>query len=572
MLVAAAMAKTLRSLEIKKVFVYPGGTMAPLLHALIDEGVEYVCPRNEQGAGYAALGAAKITGTPQVVMVTSGPGVTNVLTPIADAYFDSVPLLVFTGQVATKDINKEKKIRQTGFQEVDTISIFKEVTKKAHQLSASDNIPETIASLFKLSMDGRSGPVLIDMPMDVQKSETNIDEATLPTFADVREKKDMLTKEAQDSFARIAELISKAERPLILAGNGIYLSDAVQEFRSFVETYNIPIVCSLPGLGTIPSDHPLCFSYVGHTGEYFANLAAFNADVLIGLGARFDLRQTGTEVDELKKNKTVVRVDIDERELAHGRMKGDINVHMDLKQFFTNFKSTLPKKTYEPWLHTLREWKKKCNSTQFYEGPQLYSYDIVKAVDKSTAGKKLVITTGVGGHQQMAARYFTFDYPKRKWLTSSGHGTMGYDVPAMIGAMIAEDKDTLGVVFVGDGSFQMNIQELATIKELNLPVKIFVLDNKKLGVVSQFQVKNLGSDPSTGNKINPSFSKIGIAYGLKGFDIRTVDEIAPTLSEVFNDTLPAVIHCHIDYSEETKPMLLAGQKMNEMFPFETEKS
>lgn len=567
MINAEIIAKTLKSAGVRRVYIFPGGTIAPLLDALIKEGIEYICTRNEQGAGYAALGAAKVSGFPQVVMVTSGPGVTNVLTPVADAYYDSVPLLVFTGQVAVKDINSAKKIRQTGFQEVDTTGIFKSVTKEAHILRAEDDISKTIFDLFALTKNGRPGPVLIDLPMDVQKSEARDVNIYSPTSAgkDFVDKKD-----SGEAFLNLQNLIAKAKKPLILAGNGIYLSDAVKEFRLFVEKYNIPVVCSLPGLGTLPSDHPLCFSYVGHTGEHFANLAAYNADLLIGLGARFDLRQTGTEVDDFRKNKIVVRVDIDGGELVFGRVKGDINFQMDLKSFFSGLAglpgAVVSKNKYSEWLTILKGWKSQFHSSQFYQKkPGLFSYDIIRAVDEITAGKNVVVTTGVGGHQQMVARYFTLDHPKRRWLTSSGHGAMGYDVPTIIGAVT--ECDSQGIVFAGDGSFQMNIQELATIKEFNLPVKIFVLDNRKLGVVSQFQMQFMGSDPGCGNKQNPSFSKIGEAYGLKGFEIREKGEISSVLKKVFSDNNPAVIHCHIDYSEETFPMLLGGQKMNQMYPF-----
>lgn len=565
MINAELIAKTLKFLGVKRVFVFPGGTIAPLLDALIKEGVSYVCPRNEQGAGYAALGAAKVSGFPQVVMVTSGPGVTNVATPVADAYFDSVPLLVFTGQVASKDINKDKRVRQTGFQEVDTTGMYQSITKKAHLLCVEDDISKTIFELFNLTREGRSGPVLCDLPMDVQKAEAKSTEI----FAHCTQVPSVNCGVDQKAFVELNNLINSAKRPLILAGNGIYIADAVPEFRAFVESAHVPVVCSLPGIGTIPSDHPLSFSFLGHTGEYFANLAAYNADLVIGLGARFDLRQTGSEVEAFAENKTVVRVDIDKKELTHGRVKGNFHFQMHLKDFFDEFakRNLWVSHRSEEWIDQLREWKNKFHSSQFYQGPELYSYDIITAVDAKTKGKKVVVTTGVGSHQQLVARFFTFDYHTRRWLTSAGHGAMGYDTPTIIGAMFDQDKDTTGIVFAGDGSFQMNIQELATIAELNLPVKIFVLDNRRLGVVSQFQVQFFGSDPGCGNKKNPSFSAIGEAYGLAGYDIYSKDEISSVLDGVFSHSEPSIIHCHIAYSEETYPMLLGGQRMDEMYPF-----
>ena len=571
MLGAEMIAKTLKSVGVKRVFLFPGGTIAPLLDALVKEGIAYICTRNEQGAGYGAIGAAKVTGFPQVVMVTSGPGATNVLTPVADAYYDSVPLLVFTGQVGTKDINFEKKVRQTGFQETDTVNIFKPVTKKTHILSLDEDIPKTICDSFMLTKKGRPGPVLIDLPMDVQRGEIKCKNPN--KYLTTVSKDNSSSKDMSSIFSKVSELISKSKRPLILAGNGIYISDSVNEFRSFVRKYNIPVVCSLPGVGTLPSDHPLCFSFIGHTGEYFANLAAYYSDLLIVLGARLDLRQTGSEIEDFKKNKTIVRVDIDENELEFGRIKGDININIDLKQFFTEFllsNSEIPKNRYSEWIDKINSWKNKFHSSQFYQKPSLCMYDVIKAVDELSKDKKVIVSSGVGGHQQMVARYFTFNYPRRRWLTSAGHGTMGFDVPTNIGAILNAEKNTLGIVFVGDGSFQMNIQELATIKEYDLPIKIFVLDDRKLGIVSQFQLLNWNSNPSTGNKKNPSFSKIGKAYGLEGYDIYEKKEIPTVLKEVFKDLSPAVVHCHIDSSEEVLPMLLAGQKMNEMYPFKSE--
>jgi acetolactate synthase-1/2/3 large subunit len=572
MLGAEIIAETLKSVGVKRIFLFPGGTVTPLLDALVKEGIEYICTRNEQGAGYAAIGAAKVTGFPQVVMVTSGPGATNVLTPVADAYYDSVPLLVFTGQVSTKDINFEKKIRQTGFQETDTVSIFKPITKKLHILTFDEDISRTIFDSFKLTNEGRPGPVLIDLPMDVQRNEAKHKYTKPDKFSYIGVVNDTENMHKNRMFLKVNKLISQSKRPLILAGNGIYISRSVGEFHAFVKKYNIPVVSSMPGVGVLHTKHPLYFNFIGHTGEYYANLALCYADLLIVFGARLDLRQTGTKIYDLKKNKKIVRVDIDGNELKFGRVKADININMDLKQFFngflaSNFKTL--KNKHSEWIDRINNWKSKFLSSQFYQNSHLCMYDIIISVDKATKDRKVVVTSGVGGHQQMAARYFTFDYPKRKWLTSAGHGTMGFDIPANIGAILNEKENTLGIVFVGDGSFQMNIQELATIKEHNLPIKIFVLDNQRLGVVSQFQMLIWGSDPSTGNKKNPSFSKIGKAYGLKEFDIYKKKEINSVLKKVFKDLSPAVVHCHIDFSEDLLPMLLSGQKLSEMYPFKS---
>lgn len=564
-------ADTLKSIGVKRVYLFPGGTIAPLLDALISEGIRYICARNEQGAAYAAIGAAKITGEPQVVMVTSGPGVTNVLTSIADAYYDSIPLLVLTGQVGTKDINFKKKVRQTGFQETDTINIFKPVTKKTHVLSLGDNISQIIYDSFVLAKEGRPGPVLIDLPINVQRAKIKYSSRN-NFFAVVRKNTGSL-KSIGSIFLKVSKLIAKAEKPLILAGNGIYISGAAGEFRSFVARCNIPVVSSMPGVGLVPSNHPLYFGFIGHTGEYYANLALYYSDLLIVLGARLDLRQTGAKIYDFANNKKIIRVDIDKNELRSGRIKADINIDMDLKYFFGQFEFQIPRivsEKYSKWTTKLNSWKTKYDSSQFYRKKYLSMYDIIKAVDKITENRKVTVSSGVGIHQQLAARYFTFDYPRRKWLTSAGHGAMGFDIPVNIGAILSEKEDVLGIVFVGDGSFQMNIQELATIKEYELPIKIFVLDNRRLGMVSQFQLLNWNNDPGTGNKDNPSFAAIGKSYGFKGFEIFKKEEIAAVLRKVFNDKSSAIIHCHTYPQEDILPMLLPNQKLNEMHPFKKE--
>jgi acetolactate synthase-1/2/3 large subunit len=563
MLGSEIIAKTLKSLGVNKVFFYPGGTIAPVLDSLLKEGIEIVCTKNEQGAGYAAIGAAKVSGKTQVVMVTSGPGATNVLTPVADAYYDSVPLLVLTGQVGTKDINYQKKLRQTGFQETDTVNIFKPITKDTRILNFGDAITEVIRSSYNLALSSRQGPVVIDLPMDVQRTEAKIN------FHSIKDIKKTRPAKQSAAYQKIINLIKKSQRPLILAGNGIYLSDSVSLLRKFVSKANIPVISSLPGVGTIPTNSPLYYKFLGHTGEFSANLAAFYSDLLIVLGARLDVRQTGTEITDFIQNKTIIRIDIDENELSESRVKSQVSLKEDLKIFLhtiSEFINKSPKSSRKDWFSKLNKWKEDYDSKKYYQEDDLFSYDIVKAVDEITKDQKVVVSTGVGIHQHIAARYFTYDYPKRKFLTSAGHGAMGYDIPAAIGAVIEEKKKTLGIVFVGDGSFQMNIQELATISEMNLPIKIIILDNNRLGLVSQFQMANWGKDPGTGNKINPSFAKIAQGYGIKSYELSSKKDIKKILLKVFSDNLPAIVHCHIKNTEDIVPMLMAGQKLNEMWP------
>lgn len=563
MLVSDKIAHFLNEKNINKVYLYPGGTVAPLINSLNKYKIEIICFKNEQGAGYAAIGAAKVSGKPSVVIVTSGPGVTNLITPIADSYFDSTPLIVFTGQVGTSDINLSGKTRQTGFQEIKTTELTKCITKFS-EIASHDTIENTLNKAYEMATGNRPGPVLIDLPMDVQKSEWQEKE----NIGQIAEKHNFDKKTAKN----ILELLSKTEKPLILAGNGVYLSKTTEKLRIFAKNFNLPVVSSLPGIGTIPTNADNYFGFVGHTGKFFANLALKYSDFVLVLGSRLDVRQTGSEIEDFVKNKTVVKVDVDSSEIENGRIKASINLNSDLNDFFDFFDKT--KKRYEidntKWFNQLSIWKKQYNSKQFYEKLKpLSMYNVVGETDNFTKNDKVIITTGVGTHQHIAARFFTYNYPNRMFLTSAGHGAMGFDIPTCIGAVM-EKKDYTGIVFVGDGSFQMNVQELATIKQYNLPIKIFVFDNKRLGLVSQFQKLNWNTDPTTGDKINPDFAKIASSYGIQSFTVTEKTQLKPILEKCFGTTGPAVVNCMVTEEEDVLPMLLGGQKLNQMYPFNEE--
>ncbi len=557
----------IKSYNIDKVFVYPGGTIAPLLDTLKKENIRLLCTRNEQGAGYAAIGAAKLSNSLQVVVVTSGPGATNIITPIADAFYDSVPIAVFTGQVATPYLNLTKKVRQTGFQETDIVNIVKPIVKKSFTLLPTDNIEEKVTEAFKIAISDRPGPVLIDLPMDTQQSsykritKQKIKTANLYNIAG--------NKLIPSKLSILNDLLQQVKRPLIIAGNGIYISNAVDDFRSFVEKVKIPVVSSLPAVGILNKEHPLYFDFLGHTGEFYANLAVYYSDLLIVLGSRLDIRQTGTQTD-IFRQKRIIRVDIDKNELDYSKVKSNhqITFNIDLKLFFEEvLKLEYKQLDFNDWISMLKEWKCKFHSSQFYQDKaKLFKYDIISYVASITKDKKVVVSTGVGAHQQITARYFNFNYPNRIFLSSCGHGTMGFDLPSTIGALIERRDLDFGIVFVGDGSFQMNIQELATIKEYNLPIKIFVLDDSRLSLVSQFQLLNWNDDPTTGNKYNPSFADIAKAYGLLSLNISSKEDIKK-IDYIFKHKQPSLVHCQVYHKEDVLPMLLAGQELNEMHPF-----
>jgi len=567
---SALIALALKNMGVKRVFLFPGGTIAPLLDELVKIEIEYICLRHEQGAGFAAIGAAKETNFPQVVIVSSGPGVTNLVTCIADAFYDSVPILALTGQVQTDDINKKKKLRQTGFQETDVIGIMKSISKKASVLTKTDNLYTKVCESFELTLSDRKGPVVIDMPMDVQREEFK----TASTETKKIERpatKVTVIKDFKNKNRQLNQYLSKSKRPLILAGNGIYLSDSVKGFRRFSNIVNIPIVLSLPAIGCIQKSNKNTVGLIGHTGELYANLALYHCDLLICLGARLDLRQTGTELKAFITNKSIVRVDIDEKELTYGRVLGDLNFNLGLSDFFKSVEvATHKEENQRNWRQQIKVWKKEYNSTQFYSSNKITVPKVVDHFSKLTKDLKVSVSTGVGTHQQLSARYFDFNYPTRKWQTSSGHGTMGYDLPSIIGAMIAGKSD-LGICFVGDGSFQLNIQELATIKEYCLNIVIVLLNNKRLGIVSQFQLMNWDIDHSTGGKENPDFSEIAKAYGLNSLKVRNIDDLKKiTAKDITKENLPLLVECDIDQAEDILPMLMGGQQLNQMYPFNDE--
>lgn len=546
---------------ITTAFVYPGGTIAPVLDLLDGCGIAAVCARHEQGAGYAALAAARILERPQVVIVSSGPGVTNVVTAIADAYFDGVPLLVITGQVGTGDMRGDRPVRQRGFQEVDTPALMAPITKAQFQPSTPDAVAGMMEDAFRIAAEGRPGPVLIDMPMDVQRGKISgaadkrraTSEPTRPTPSDA-------------AVAQAADLLAGAERPLILAGHGSLAEGAYKHLRAIAEAGNIPVTMSLHALGAIPTDHRLALGFHGHTGNQVAGLAIQNCDVLLVVGSRLDLRQTGSKTDQFAPQARIVRIELDEGELSHPRVRAGLDLHGAAAPTLERIQRALAGRQFKDhtaWLDQIAKWRKE-HRLEFAAGDPLKPQAVVAAVNRATAGRDLVCVSGVGSHQQWTARHFDFDYPRRLWLTSGGHGAMGFDLPVAMGAQRIR-PDTLVVCMVGDGSIQMNIQELATIVSFCLPVKIVVMDNRRLAIVSQFQMLNWNRDPTCGDKWNPDFAAIARAYGLWGETVKAAADLDGAVGRLLDHDGPGLLHCLVDPGEDISPMLLAGQSLDKMW-------
>ncbi|HXJ01054.1 MAG TPA: thiamine pyrophosphate-dependent enzyme [Micropepsaceae bacterium] len=561
---AEAIVETLVAHETKHVFIFPGGTIAPILDVIEKQtDIEIVCPRNEQGAGYAALAYAALTGKPAIFMVTSGPGVTNAITPIADAYYDNLPLIVLTGQVGTADMRGTLPVKQRGFQEVDTVDLVKPIAKAAFLVKDVHDLPAIMELAFELASSGRKGPVVVDLPMNVQRAsmpraEANAVPASGPAKSHLPKK----------PLAQLAQWIRSAKRPVILAGGGVVASGAEAQLRQLAEGFIIPVAMSMPGMGAYPSAAPLSLGLCGYAGSQYANLAIHNCDLLIGIGTTFHVRQTGSLPEQTAPGAKIARIDIDKGELAHSRVPLDLKIDADAKAALAALNALLENGTppetgrTDEWLATIAHWK-AAHPVCVGRGPKLKPQAVIAAADRICSSGPVIVTTGVGQHQVWVPRHFRFDNPSRRLLTSSGHGTMGYDLPAAIGAKIAH-PDAQILCFVGDGSFQMNIQELATIAERNLDIKIIVLDNHALNIVAQFQRQNWQSHPSTGAKYNPDFAAIAKAYGIRSFSIASPESMEKTLAEGLNHKGPALIHCEVDPEEDLLPMLLGGHRLDDM--------
>ncbi len=557
---AKVIADFLKERGINRVFVYPGGTIAPVLDELHKLDIDLFVPKHEQGAGFAALSAAKLTGEPQVCMVTSGPGVTNAVTPLADAFFDSVPVLFITGQVGTGDLAGSPKLRQRGFQEVDTPSLCRPIAKAVFQPHSPDDLSDTLHKAYQVMLSGRQGPVVLDLPMDVQRSATD---RIAPTTA--AETPTAATEIDETAIQEIAGKLASAERPLILAGNGVRIGDAISELRQLAEQCGCGVSQSLPALGVFPTAHAQALGFHGHTGSQAAGKAIQEADVILAIGTRLDVRQTGTELKYFAPDAWKGRIDIDPTEITHSRVPCDITIQSDAKTGLQALLSALEVKQISEkasWLSRIKDLHSE--HCYRFDHSKLKPQAIIESVSNQVNATQVIVTSGVGSHQQWAARHFDYDLPSRSWLTSAGHGTMGYDLPAAIGAQLAM-PDAHVICFVGDGSLQMNIQELATVVEHDLPIKIFLLDNARLAIVSQFQLFNWEVDLTTGDKKNPDFAAIAKAYGMTSYTLSDPALVEQTVSNALATAGPCLVHCMIDPFEDVSPMLLAGQKIDEMW-------
>ena len=542
--------ETLRDLGIDTIFGYPGGAVLPFYDAIYNfKGIRHILGRHEQGCLHEAEGYAKSTGKLGVAVVTSGPGATNAITGIADAMSDSVPLLVFTGQVARAGIGKD------AFQEADIVGITMPITKYNYQVRETADIPRIITEAVHIATTGRPGPVVIDLPKDVSALETDFiysPEVNLPSYQPTLEPNDMQIK-------KILKQLSKAKKPVLLAGGGISYAEAAAELNEFAERYQIPVVTSLLGQGTIATSHPLFLGMGGMHGSFAANIAMTEADFMISIGCRFDDRLTGNP-KTFAKNAKVAHIDIDPAEIGK-IISADIPVVGDAKKALQMLlaESTVHNNT-EKWIEKVTKDKNRVRSYDKKERvvqPQA----VIERIGELTNGDAIVVTD-VGQHQMWTAQYYPYQN-ERQLVTSGGLGTMGFGIPAAIGAKIA-NPDKGVVLFVGDGGFQMTNQELAILNIYKVPIKVVMLNNHSLGMVRQWQESFYeGRTSESVFDTLPDFQLMAQAYGIKNYKFDNPETLAQDL-EVITEDVPMLIEVDISRKEQVLPMVPAGKSNHEM--------
>lgn len=542
--------ETLRDLGVDTIFGYPGGAVLLFYDAIYNfKGIRHILGRHEQGCLHEAEGYAKSTGKLGVAVVTSGPGATNAITGIADAMSDSVPLLVFTGQVARAGIGKD------AFQEADIVGITMPITKYNYQVRETADIPRIITEAVHIATTGRPGPVVIDLPKDISALETDFiysPEVNLPSYQPTLDPNDMQIK-------KILKQLSKAKKPVLLAGGGISYAEAATELNEFAERYQIPVVTSLLGQGTIATSHPLFLGMGGMHGSFAANIAMTEADFMISIGSRFDDRLTGNP-KTFAKNAKVAHIDIDPAEIGK-IISADIPVVGDAKKALQMLlaEPTVYNNT-EKWIEKVTKDKNRVRSYDKKERvvqPQA----VIERIGELTNGDAIVVTD-VGQHQMWTAQYYPYQN-ERQLVTSGGLGTMGFGIPAAIGAKIANpDKEV--VLFVGDGGFQMTNQELAILNIYKVPIKVVMLNNHSLGMVRQWQESFYeGRTSESVFDTLPDFQLMAQAYGIKNYKFDNPETLAQDL-EVITEDVPMLIEVDISRKEQVLPMVPAGKSNHEM--------
>ena len=556
------------------VFAYPGGCSMPLHQALLrnEDKLRTILPRHEQGGGFAAQGVSRTTGVPGVCIATSGPGATNLVTAIADAKLDSIPMVAITAQVPTPVIGSD------AFQETPMVEVCRGITKHHYLVTDVNDLVRVVKEAFHIATTGRPGPVLIDIPKDVQLSQCHVDwdvDMNLPGY-----RFGVIDEPPIEQLNQVAAAIKHAKRPLIYAGGGIITGEATSELRELIAKTEIPTTLTVMGLGVLPATDPLCMDMLGMHGAIYANWAVRDCDLLIGLGVRFDDRVTG-KLEKFARNAKIVHIDIDPSELnknkpAHIPIVSDVKIALQRLVPLVEHKDDI-----DEWRAQCRAWKQENPLTYDHTFDGILQQHAIAELSRLTQERDTVITVGVGQHQMWAAQFYQFNKP-RTWLSSSGLGTMGFGLPAAMGVQAAH-PDKLVIDIDGDGSFQMNIQELATCRCENLPVKVLLLNNQHLGMVVQWEDRfmegrrahtylgPIDDDEARGKGSSayaveryPDFVQIAKGYGCGAATVSKKEDLEAALIEMIEYDGPFVLDVEVPYQEHVLPMIPSGGSVDDM--------
>ncbi len=569
--------KSLVDHGVEVIFAYPGGCSMPMHQALTryDDRLRTILPRHEQGGAFAAQGYARSTGKIGVVMATSGPGATNLVTSIADAKMDSIPLLAITGQVPTRVIGTD------AFQETPIVEVCRGITKHHYLVTRVEDVPRVMKEAFHIATTGRPGPVLVDMPKDVQQDSCEVDwgvPMNLPGYQPQKR-----PNAQQEQIRQIAAAIKHSKRPVIYCGGGVVTGEASEELRTLVQKTGIPTTMTVMGLGLYPADGPLSLDMLGMHGSAYANYAVRDCDLLIALGVRFDDRVTG-HLASFAKNAKIIHIDIDPSELNKNKV-AHISVRSDIKYALTELNKIVERpEEISPWVTHCKELKAKHPFSYDHSFDGILQQHAIRTLSNMTMDRETFVTVGVGQHQMWAAQFFQFRRP-RTWHSSSGLGTMGFGLPAAMGVQAAH-PDALVIDIDGDGSFQMNIQELATLHCEKLPVKVLLLNNQHLGMVVQWEDRFEGSNRAhtylgpidheeakgPGSTVAhtyvsnryPDFVQIAKGYGCGGASVRRKADLEGALQEMIQYPGPFVLDVEVPYQEHVLPMIPTGKTVDDM--------
>ena len=554
---ARILLETLKRLGVTDIFGYPGGAVIPIYNEIYDfEGINHYLARHEQGAAHEADGYARASGKCGVCLATSGPGATNLVTGIMTAHMDSIPLLAITGQVCSHLLGKD------AFQESDIVGITMPVTKNNYLVKDIRDMIRTVKEAYYLATTGRPGPVLVDITRDAQ-----LDVISYEEFEAIFN--EPISIEGYDpnyighpkQIKKAIDLLKGAKRPLIIAGHGVLLSNATEELYKLATTCQVPVVNTLLGLGSFPGEHQLSLGMLGMHGTVYANYAVNEADVVLALGIRFDDRIAGVP-KEFCKDATIIHVDIDPAEIGKNKLI-DIPIVGDLKHVLNEINHELTPQTHESWLERIREWREEYPiRVRPHEGTSLLPQKVIQEIDNIVKGNAIVVTD-VGQHQMWTSQFITFSKPNTI-ITSGGAGTMGFGLPAAIGAQVAQ-PDKKVVLITGDGGLQMNSQELLLLKAYNIPVKVVIINNGFLGMVRQWQeLFNQRRYSFVDLEVNPDFETLAKAYSVQGVTLSTIEELRSQLRDLILSDEPVVINCVVEREENVFPMIPAGCTAKDM--------